>query len=126
MCRRTIWFRGLLSSGWPQERREKVEGNVNEEMFENYFEQLIEYYEMDLDQGYPPWIASRIFMHELKNIQTTMKVMSSMGYYEEDIEDYIENCDWFSERQKTVWFHDPIDKWFTQYPDRSALGMLAF
>jgi hypothetical protein len=125
MCRRPIWFRGLLSSGWLQERQETKEGNVPNDLFEYYFNHLLEDYEVDMEEGYRPVIASRIFMHYLKRIQTTINAMWDQGYDEENIFDFVDHCDWVSERQKDVWFDDPLDKWFTQYPDRSLTGMMS-
>jgi hypothetical protein len=126
MCRRTISFRGLLSSGWLQERRDQQETNVTEELFQYYFDEWIDAFIGDNEEfGVPPKHFCRFVMSELQNMQTTINIMWDLGYTEDEIEDFVAYSEWFSPKQKNIWFHDPIVRWFTRYPDRLIQGMLA-
>lgn len=95
-------------------------------MFEYHFDECVEsFIEDNLEFGPPPAILCKVFMAEIKCIQTTINTMWNLGYNEDYIEDCVYYGDWFSARQKSVWFNDPIDRWITRYPDRSTLDMMA-
>lgn len=115
MCRRPINFRGLLSSGWLQEREETQESD--ESFFTDMFEDCIDFFIEDNERFGPP--SSRDvykFMTELKYIQTTIHMMKLYGYPDEYIEDAVINGYWMSSRWKYEDEDPPEKPWFTKYP----------
>lgn len=120
MCRGPLYFRGFLSSGWRQEKEEKIDDDDN--AFVRVFDWLINdrFAQFEDEDLIPDEYDLQELMWDLGDIQQTYNTLKiHYNASEDEIEDVIYN-DFRTmsfHNQKYMWMDEPPKPFFTRYPE---------